>query len=43
VRSEVKDILLASSTTELSLIAGGHYVGKDDPVLLGVDELVRFL
>jgi fructose 1,6-bisphosphatase len=36
----VQDILLAASTEKLALITGGEYVGKDDPVLLGVEELV---
>ncbi len=34
-------LLLAASTEKLALIAGGEYVGKDDPVLLGVPELVE--
>jgi fructose 1,6-bisphosphatase len=33
-------ILLSASTEKLAVITGGEYVGKDDPVLLGVDELV---
>src|SRR5262249_48041084 len=40
VEGAVQDILLAASTEKLALITGGEYVGKDDPVLLGVDELV---
>ncbi|MFN3476367.1 MAG: fructose 1,6-bisphosphatase, partial [Candidatus Methylomirabilales bacterium] len=40
VEGAVQDILLAASTEKLALIAGGEYVGKDDPVLLGVEELV---
>jgi len=40
VRGAVGDILLAASTEKLALITGGEYVGKDDPVLLGVEELV---
>jgi fructose 1,6-bisphosphate aldolase/phosphatase len=40
VKKAIHDILLAASTEKLALIAGGEYVGKDDPVLLGVDELV---
>jgi len=40
VKEKVEDILLAASTEKLALIAGGEYVGKDDPVLLGVEELV---
>ncbi|MDI6755576.1 MAG: fructose 1,6-bisphosphatase [Thermodesulfobacteriota bacterium] len=41
VESSVCDILLAASTEKLALITGGEYVGKDDPVLLGVEELVN--
>jgi fructose 1,6-bisphosphate aldolase/phosphatase len=41
VKESVEDILLAASTEKLALIAGGEYVGKDDPVLLGVEELVN--
>jgi fructose 1,6-bisphosphatase len=41
VKGSVEDILLAASTEKLALIAGGEYVGKDDPVLLGVEELVN--
>ena len=33
-------IVLAASTERLALIAGGQYVGKDDPVLLAVEELI---
>lgn len=40
VKSAVQDIVLAASTEKLALITGGEYVGKDDPVLLGVEELV---
>jgi fructose 1,6-bisphosphatase len=40
VQEAVQDMLLAASTEKLALIAGGEYVGKDDPVLLGVEELV---
>jgi fructose 1,6-bisphosphate aldolase/phosphatase len=40
VEGAVQDILLAASTEKLALITGGEYVGKDDPVLLGVDELI---
>lgn len=40
VEGAVQDILLAASTEKLALITGGEYVGKDDPVLLGVEELV---
>lgn len=41
VKSGVRSMLLAASTEKLALITGGEYVGKDDPVLLGVAELVR--
>ncbi|MFQ5849727.1 MAG: fructose 1,6-bisphosphatase [Candidatus Binatia bacterium] len=40
VKSAVQNILLAASTEKLAIITGGEYVGKDDPVLLGVEELV---
>jgi len=40
VKRAIQDILLAASTEKLGIITGGEYVGKDDPVLLGVDELV---
>lgn len=40
VKGAVGNILVAASTEKLALIAGGEYVGKDDPVLLGVEELV---
>src|SRR5262249_24857116 len=35
-----QNILLAASTEKLALITGGEYVGKDDPILLEVEELV---
>ncbi len=41
VESSVGQILLAASTEKLALITGGEYVGKDDPVLLGVKELIN--
>jgi fructose 1,6-bisphosphate aldolase/phosphatase len=41
VVSAIQDILLAASTEKLALITGGEYVGKDDPVLLGAEELVH--
>ncbi|MGH7831406.1 MAG: fructose 1,6-bisphosphatase, partial [Candidatus Binatia bacterium] len=41
LESTVQDILLAASTEKLGIITGGEYVGKDDPVLLGVSELVN--
>jgi len=41
VEAAIQDILLAASTEKLALITGGEYVGKDDPVLLGVEELVN--
>lgn len=40
VKGAVKTIVLAASTEKLALITGGEYVGKDDPVLLGVAELI---
>ncbi len=33
------DILLAASTEKLSIITGGEYRGKDDPVFLAIAEL----
>jgi fructose 1,6-bisphosphatase len=41
IESALQDMLLAASTEKLSIITGGEYVGKDDPVLLGVSELVN--
>jgi fructose 1,6-bisphosphatase len=41
IESALQDILLAASTEKLGIISGGEYVGKDDPVLLGVSELVN--
>lgn len=41
VEAELEDLLLAASTEKLALISGGQYVGKDDPVLLGIEELVN--
>ncbi len=41
VETAIQKILLAASTEKLALITGGEYVGKDDPVLLGVEELVN--
>ena len=40
VKGAVQHILLTASTKKLALIPEGEYVGKDDPVLLGVEELV---
>lgn len=40
VKSAVEDILASASTERLALIAGGQYVGKDDPVLLGDEDLM---
>ena len=40
VADALGDILLAASTERLALITGGQYVGKDDPVLFGVEELM---
>ncbi|MDA2935400.1 fructose 1,6-bisphosphatase [Acidobacteria bacterium AH-259-D05] len=36
-------ILLAASTEKLSVITGGEYRGKDDPVLLAVEPLAQAL
>ena len=41
VKQAATDLLLAASTEKLAIIAGGEYVGKDDPVLLGVRPLVE--
>jgi fructose 1,6-bisphosphate aldolase/phosphatase len=41
VKSAVEDILASASTERLALIAGGQYVGKDDPVLLGDEDFMR--
>ncbi len=43
VESAVEDITIAASTEKLALITGGEYVGKDDPVLMGVDDLVHHI
>jgi len=43
VKAAVQDIVLAASTEKLALITGGEYVGKDDPVLLSVEELVTLI
>ncbi len=40
VEAAVQDIVLAASTEKLALITGGEYVGKDDPVVLGVEGLI---
>ncbi|MGQ9693802.1 MAG: fructose 1,6-bisphosphatase [Thermodesulfobacteriota bacterium] len=40
VAKYLHQILLAASTEKLALITGGEYVGKDDPVLLGIEELI---
>lgn len=40
VEPELGQILLAASTERLALITGGQYVGKDDPVLIGVEDIV---
>jgi len=37
------EILLAASTEKLSVITGGEYRGKDDPVLLAVEPLANAL
>jgi fructose 1,6-bisphosphatase len=36
-------ILLSSSVTRLGLLAGGEYVGKDDPLILGNSKLMNYL
>lgn len=41
IRELLGRMLLAASTEKLAVIAGGEYVGKDDPVLLGVRTLVE--
>lgn len=41
IEESLQQILLAASTEKLALITGGEYVGKDDPVLLGVKELIN--
>jgi fructose 1,6-bisphosphate aldolase/phosphatase len=41
IEAAIEEILLAASTEKLGIISGGEYVGKDDPVLLGVSELVN--
>ncbi|MCX8073439.1 MAG: fructose 1,6-bisphosphatase [Candidatus Binatia bacterium] len=41
ITQHLDQLLLSASTEKLALIAGGEYVGKDDPVLLGVPELVE--
>jgi fructose 1,6-bisphosphate aldolase/phosphatase len=35
----LSEVLLAASTEKLAVIAGGEYIGKDDPVLLAVEPL----
>ncbi len=40
---ELSEVLLAASTEKLAVIAGGEYVGKDDPVLLAVEPLANAL
>jgi fructose 1,6-bisphosphate aldolase/phosphatase len=37
------EVLLAASTEKLAIIAGGEYIGKDDPVLLAVEPLANAL
>jgi fructose 1,6-bisphosphate aldolase/phosphatase len=39
VEGQVGRMLLSASTERLALITGGQYVGKDDPILLGVEEI----
>jgi len=40
VETSLGNLLLSASTERLAIITGGQYVGKDDPVLLGVLPLV---
>lgn len=35
--------VLGSSVTKLGILAGGEYIGKDDPVMLGDTKLMRYL
>lgn len=41
VESRAGRVLLSASTERLALITGGQYVGKDDPVLFGVEEITN--
>lgn len=41
IKQTLASLLLAASTEKLAIISGGEYVGKDDPVLLGVRPLVE--
>ena len=43
VSESLGDVLLAASTEKLSVISGGEYLGKDDPVLLAVEPLAQAL
>jgi len=43
VQNALSQMLLAASTEKLAIIAGGEYVGKDDPVLIGVRPLVEYI
>ncbi len=43
VESAIEDMVLSASTERLALITGGQYVGKDDPVLIGVEELMAWV
>src|SRR5262249_47381365 len=43
VAGALGEVLLAASTEKLAVIAGGEYVGKDDPVLLAVEPLANAL
>ncbi len=36
-------ILLSSSVTRLGMLAGGEYVGKDDPLIIGNSKLMNYL
>jgi fructose 1,6-bisphosphate aldolase/phosphatase len=37
----LSEMLLSASTEKLAIIAGGEYIGKDDPVLLAVEPLAN--
>ncbi len=36
-------VVLSSSVTRLGILTGGEYVGKDDPVIIGNTELMKYL
>ncbi|MBU4346192.1 MAG: fructose 1,6-bisphosphatase [Candidatus Omnitrophica bacterium] len=35
--------VLGSSVTKLGILAGGEYIGKDDPVMVGITKLMNYL